>query len=191
MLFKQREAPSLLSRLRTAAWPRRSWGRSFRYYAMRVLRLSGSPQSIAIGVAAGVFASFTPFIGLHFIFGFIIAWVLGGNLIAAALGTAAGNPFTFPFIWASTHRLGRFILGLEDVGARPIKVSGAWAERSFDALVPIFGPMIVGAIPLGAVTAVIFYVSVLYSVRGFQRMRAERLALRRERLQQIDGEEDR
>lgn len=178
MLFRRRTRPDLLSRLRVALWPRRSWGRSFRYYAKRVVRLRGSPRAIAAGVAAGVFASFTPFIGFHFILGFVIAFAIGGNLIAAALGTAVGNPLTFPFIWAATHRIGSQILGRTDIGEPPVEVAQHWTERSLDALLPIVGPMVVGSIPLGAPIALAFYVIVFYSVRGFQRLRRERLARR-------------
>ncbi len=179
MLFRRRQRQDLLARLRVALWPRRSWGRSFRYYAKRIPRLSGSPRAIAAGVAAGVFASFTPFIGLHFIIGFVIAFLVGGNLIAAALGTAVGNPITFPFIWAATHRVGSIVLGQGESVAPTVESASLWSLRSFDALVPIFGPMIVGAIPLGGVCALAVYAGVFHSVRAFKRMRSERLAARR------------
>ncbi len=178
MLFRRRTEPGLLARVRVALWPRRSWLRSFRYYAKRVMRLSGTPHAIAAGVAAGVFASFTPFIGLHFILGFFIAFLVGGNLIAAAFGTAFGNPLTFPFIWAATHRVGSLVLGRHGAGGAAIDVPADWAERSFDALAPIIGPMVVGSVPLGVPAALAFYIGVLYSVRGFQKMRRERLAKR-------------
>jgi uncharacterized protein (DUF2062 family) len=35
-----------------------------------------------------------------------MAYVLAGNMVAAALGTAFGNPMSFPFIWALTLKLG-------------------------------------------------------------------------------------
>lgn len=179
MLFRRRENPATLSRLRVAVWPRRSWARSIRYYGKRVLRLSGSPHAIAIGVACGVFASFTPLLGLHFILGFFLAFVLGGNMIAAALGTAFGNPLTFPLIWAGTHRIGSRILGLREPPDVAIEVTRNWAEMSIDVLRPIIGPMMVGSVPLGVPTAIVFYAIVLYSVSAFQKMRRERLATRR------------
>ena len=160
------------------------------YYAKRIPRLSGSPRSIAIGVAAGVFASFTPFIGFHFILGFVMAFVLGGNLIASALGTAAGNPFTFPLIWASTYRVGSVILGQDQTAAAAAAshvapdvagtLGAGWTHASLDVLLPLIGPMVVGAIPLGSAFGLATFVLVFYLVRGFKRMRAERLARRRE-----------
>jgi uncharacterized protein (DUF2062 family) len=162
-----------------ALWPPRSWGRSIKYYSKRILRLSGSPHAIAIGVACGVFASFTPLLGFHFLLGFFLAFILGGNMIAAALGTAFGNPFTFPLIWAGTHRIGSSILGIREPSEPAIEVAGNWAETSLDVLGPLIGPMLVGAVPLGLPTALVFYFIVLYSVSAFQRLRRERLAIRR------------
>jgi uncharacterized protein (DUF2062 family) len=179
MLFRRRVRPDLLTRLRVAAWPRRSWSRSAKYFAKRVLRLSGSPHAIAAGVAAGAFASFTPFIGFHYIIGFVIAFLIGGNLLAAALGNAIGNPLTLPLIWASTYHLGNAILGTRGRVIETGELSRNLAEKSFDAILPVIRPMAVGAVPLGAATALALYVVVLYSVRAFQTMRRERLAARR------------
>ena len=56
---------------------------------------------------------FTPFVGFHFVLAAITAWIVRGNILASAIGTAAGNPWTFPFIWVSVLYTGRKILGLE------------------------------------------------------------------------------
>jgi len=178
MLFRRRDRPALLSRLRVAAWPRHSWSRSVRYLAKRVVRLSGSPHAIAAGVAAGAFASFTPFIGFHFFIGFAIAFLVGGNLLAAAIGTAVGNPLTFPLIWAATYKLGNVILGGGGRVFESGEISHNLAEKSFDAILPLVRPMVVGAVPLGVAAALVVYVVVHYSVSGFQTMRRERLAMR-------------
>ncbi len=179
MLFRRRVPLNLFARLRVAAWPRRSWSRSVRYFAKRVLRLSASPHAIAAGVAAGAFASFTPFVGLHFLIGFLIAFLIGGNMLAAALGTAFGNPLTFPFIWASTYALGNAILGASAHVVQPTELPHHLAGRSIQAILPIVRPMVVGAVPLGLTVAAAVYAVVFYSVRGFQELRRERLAERR------------
>ena len=111
MLFRRRIPPGIGEKFRVWMWPRRSWARSGLYVSKRISRLTGSPHTIAAGVAAGVFASFTPFMGFHFLLAFALAYVLAGNMIAAALGTFVGNPLTFPFIWASTFSFGRTLLG--------------------------------------------------------------------------------
>ena len=65
MLFRRRTRESLLQRFRVHLWPRRSLGRSAQYFWKRILRLSATPHAIAAGVAAGAFAAFLPFLGLH------------------------------------------------------------------------------------------------------------------------------
>ena len=66
---------------------------------IRLKRLQGTPYSIATGFACGVAISFTPFIGFHMILAALTAWLIRGNIIASAIGTIVGNPWTFPFIW--------------------------------------------------------------------------------------------
>ncbi|ADZ70323.1 DUF2062 domain-containing protein [Polymorphum gilvum] len=180
MLFQRRNRPSRIERLRIAVWPRNSWMRSFRYYAKRVLRLSASPNAIALGFAAGAFASFTPFMGFHFLIAAAIAYVIRGNLLASALGTAVGNPLTFPFIWATTYKIGNIILGADRPAATPHGFSGDFHDhlfsKSFDALWPLIKPMLIGAVPLGSVVAIIFYVLVYQGVRAYQDRRRRRMS---------------
>src|SRR5690606_26323749 len=92
MLFRSRHKPSFSEKTRLLLWPRRSFSRSFRYYGKRIMRITASPHAIAAGLAIGVFAAFTPFFGFHFIIAVILAYLLAGNIGAAALGTAVANP---------------------------------------------------------------------------------------------------
>lgn len=184
MLFRRREKPSHLERLRIAVWPRHSWIRSARYFSKRVLRLTATPNAIALGFAAGAFASMTPFIGFHFIISFALAFIIGGNMLAAALGTAVGNPLTFPLIWATTYKLGTLVLVGE---ARQLNNSALHRqlgenllEKSFDTIWPLLKPMLVGAIPIGLAIGAICYFIVYYSVRAYQANRRQRLASRRQ-----------
>lgn len=186
MLFKRRQKPHFTERLRVAVWPRHSWSRSTRYFTKRILRLSASPHAVAAGVAAGVLASSTPFIGLHFILGFVIAFFIGGNMIAAALGTFFGNPLTFPIIWATTFKIGNQILGGAGSPMDDEELVDQLLTQSFESVLPIFKPMLVGAIPLGATLSVVSYVLVFAAVRTYQRRRRVRLQSRRAEKTEID-----
>lgn len=182
MLFRRRTKPTHIERLRVAVWPRHSWSRSTRYFGKRVLRLTATPHAIALGFAAGAFASFTPLVGFHFIVAFIIAYLIRGNLIASALGTSVGNPLTFPFIWASTFKLGEWILHGEPAqGAQDIhrKFAERLLDQSLDVLLPMFKPMMVGAVPLGLITGAVCYVVVYKSVDVYQHRRRAILARKR------------
>jgi len=186
MLFRRRHRPSRIERLRVAVWPRNSWARSTRYFSKRVLRLTATPNAIALGFAAGAFASFTPLVGFHFLTAFALAYVLRGNLIAAALGTSVGNPLTFPFIWASTFKLGQWILHGRASKADPHQVHQQFQEglfaKSLDALWPMLKPMFIGAVPIGLIVATVSYVVVYKSVEVYQRRRRTRLARKGEGL---------
>jgi uncharacterized protein (DUF2062 family) len=154
--------------------------RSARYFSKRVLRLTASPHAIALGFAAGAFASFTPFIGLHFILSFVIAYIIGGNMLAAALGTAVGNPLTFPLIWATTYKVGTWVAYGEaktlSTGDMNRHLGGGVLEKSIDVILPLIKPMLIGSVPLGLIAGTLFYFVVFYSVRTYQRARAHRLA---------------
>lgn len=179
MIFQRRDRENWRSKLRVWLLPRRNYSRSFRYYWKRMLRIKATPHAIAAGVAAGAFASFTPFMGLHFILAFVIAWLLAGNMIAAAFGTAIGNPLTFPAIWAATHGTGTAILGVTDssMPAQPAKLGALWEHGQFTAIwEPILKPMVVGGVPLGLLVAGVIYILTRFAVSAFQHRRRDRIA---------------
>ena len=167
-MFKRRNKPPILSRIVNFFWPRAGLKRSTKYVWHRMARISGSAHFITIGVVSGVFASWTPFVGFHFMLAALIAFVLRGSLLASAIGTFFGNPFTFPFIWLSTYNIGSFLLGFHsrsDVDlslphgtmlllfTHPIQ----FAHTLWASIGPYFLPMLIGSIPPGLITSVLFY----------------------------------
>ena len=185
MLFRRREPETLPMKLRTWLWPRRSFNRSLRYLTKRVLRLNASPHAIAAGFAAGVFSSFTPFVGFHFLIAFAISYLIAGNMASAALGTATGNPATFPLIWAATYETGQFLLYSEQIdGAAPPGLASALMHMDFWAVwTPIVEPMLVGGLPIGLLAGLLAYGIVFAAARSFQKRRARRLVERSRRVQ--------
>ena len=181
MLFRSRKPLDFWARWRTAMFPRRSYSRSFQYFKKRVLRLNATPHAIAAGIAAGAFASFTPFLGFHFFLAFAVAYLVAGNMVAAAIGTAVGNPITFPFIFGATYRTGRWILG----GPPPHAEAATPAihphvlKLDFSTIwEPLLKPMAVGAVPLGLLCGFVLYVLTRLAVTQFRERRARRLAAR-------------
>jgi uncharacterized protein (DUF2062 family) len=180
MLFRRRKPSDLWDRLRTFAWPRRSFSRSAQYFAKRVLRLTATPHAIAAGVAAGAFASFTPYMGFHFFLAALLAWVMRGNLVASALGTAVGNPITFPFIWAGCLALGRKILyGAHPEQLVPLQLGKVLWEGELEHLwKPLLLPMTVGGVILGTICGLVLYALTWWAVAGFREQRRQRLVER-------------
>jgi uncharacterized protein (DUF2062 family) len=173
MLFRRREKATQWERFKLWLWPRVSWRRSALYFAKRTLRLSGTPHAIALGCAVGAFASFTPFLGLHFIIAVVIAWLLRGNLIAGALGTFVGNPLSFPLIWVGTYEVGQLILRGGSTGT-PDLLAEASAGLSFQELLPLVQPMFVGSIPLGLAAGCLIYFIVHRAVIAYRKGRSAR-----------------
>jgi len=194
MLFRRRERPSLLETLRIAVWPRRSFTRSIRYVFYRLWRLSGSPHAIAVGCAAGVFIGFTPLYGFQIVAAVLLAWILGGSIVAAGLGTFIANPISFPVIWYSTYKVGCVMLTgnmLGSCGSLPEGFAG-WGSAVFERLMdfsmeaamllvqgvwPVIKPMALGSLPIGALAAGISYILVRQAVELRQRRRRERLSV--------------
>jgi len=174
MLFKRREKQDRWSRFKLWIWPRVSWRRSIVYYLKRILRLSGTPYAIAMGAAVGIGVAFTPFVGLHVVLAFAIAWIFGGNLIASAIGTAFGNPLTYPLLWAGSYEVGHFLLG----GAPGNAPAQHLARASVDQILPLIKPMLLGSIPLGIVAGGIGFLLIYQAVDGYQWGRRKRLAER-------------
>jgi uncharacterized protein (DUF2062 family) len=174
-MFKRRAQRSYLDRVRDFIWPQSGWRRALAYISHRVKRLPGTPQCIAAGVACGVAASFTPLIGLHFILAALLAWLTGGSIIASAIGTVAGNPWTFPFIWIGIYRLGSFILGWDVSEALP---EGLTLTYIFDNPAAVLVPMIVGAVPAALVAWTVAYWPVLRIVTKYQELRRHRMVKR-------------
>lgn len=194
MLFRQRLKPQALQKLRTIMWPRRSWLRSMEYLKKRMVRLSASPHAVALGFAFGVFASCTPFVGLHFLMAAALAFIFGGNLISSAIGTAFGNPLTFPLIWATTFNIGNHVLPHAQVAFRPARLSYEFFMQSLDSMMPIFARMLVGSIPLGLLSGAICYFVVRSLVGAYQLARRRRFAQRDHRALEhravVDGMRD-
>lgn len=177
MLFKRRNKDSFWTRARIMFWPRRNHARSTRYVWKRVLRVRAKPHAIAFGFAAGAFASFTPFMGFHFILSFAIAWASRSSFISAGLGTAVGNPLTFPFIWAAALNLGRTIMGRSEANVgNPEGFMFALKNFGFGAVWdPYILPMIIGGVPLGLIAGTLFYFPIRSAARAFQARRSAKM----------------
>lgn len=181
-MFKRRKKPNWNKRLQALIWPEGGWKRYGRYILLRLKRLHGTPKEIAAGVACGVAISFTPFVGLHFVLAAVTAWFVGGNILASAIGTAAGNPWTFPFIWVSVLYTGRHILGGEYLNESKVAFIPLF-ERGMKALItfdfkdffsdvwPILWPMTVGCIP--------FYLVAWFVSYYLMKMALEKISLKK------------
>lgn len=111
MVFKRRDRRPIWKVVAEFFWPRGGWRRAALYVKHRLHRLPDTPEKIARGIFAGVFTTFTPFYGLHFVIAAILAFIMRGNIIAALLGTFFGNPLTYVPIGVICMKVGYFLMG--------------------------------------------------------------------------------
>ena len=193
MVFKRRERRPVWAIAARALYPRGGWGRAFRYISHRLRRLPDTPEKIARGIGVGVFATFTPLYGLHFVLAAILAKILRGNIVAALLGTLFGNPLTYVPIGVVALTMGHVLLGRQagpaDVDSSFLDTfSGAGRDlwHNFTALFTseqaewerlrpfyddIFFPYLIGGIGPGLVAGAIMYYLSVPVIRAYQNRR--------------------
>ena len=188
-LFRRKHRRDFWARAGQFFWPSQGFRRSAQYIAHRVKRLPASPHAIAAGFASGAAVSFLPAIGLHFLLGFALAWLVRGNMLASALGTAVGNPLTFPIIYSAAYRLGRHLLGVGQIPTPPHADFDVVAQgeaimaqgvdpSTLSQLLPMLKVTAVGALPLALVAFAVFYAIIYKLTQRFQAARGRRLANR-------------
>ena len=149
-MFGRRTKKTKGQKLRDSLWPSMGLQRLAQYYHYRMARLTETPYAIAAGFANGVAVSFTPFIGLHLLLGALATWAMRGSMIPMLIGSLVGNPWTLPFIWVATYKLGRAMLGKT---AYVSKIPGQFVITDLlDKPVELLLPMTLGCLPFVAVS---------------------------------------
>lgn len=186
-MFKRRNPRTLGKKILGFFWPSIGWRRASAYNLHRLARIPGSTYAIAGGFACGAAISFTPFVGLHFIIAAVLAWIIRANILASVIGTAVGNPWTFPFIWTWLYQTGAWMVSehLPEGAKTPefSKFFGYMLEALLsldmkfllETAAPVFLPMLASGIPTAIVVWWIVYLPLKYTVRKYQKRRRRRL----------------
>ncbi|WP_171125277.1 MULTISPECIES: DUF2062 domain-containing protein [unclassified Ruegeria] len=196
MVFKRRDRRSPVQIASEFVYPRGGWTRAFHYVKHRVRRLPDSPERIARGIGAGVFAAFTPFYGLHFVVAAVCARLINGNILAALSGTFFGNPLTYVPIGVVCLQTGHFLLGTEFQEGDTQGLMGKFANALRDLkdnLIAmftdrvadwhglgifyreVFYPYLIGGILPGLLAAAICYYLSLPLIRTYQQRRRDKI----------------
>jgi uncharacterized protein (DUF2062 family) len=187
-MFRTRRKRGTGERIRQFVWPRSGFRRSALYCWHRLRRLSATPHSIALGLATGVFMGFNPLIGLHIIVSAIICTVIGGSILAAAIGTFVCNPLMCPLMMIGNFKVGSFLL---DGGSSEIPFEAPrldWSllltepsgflEAVWSSIEPIFMPLLLGSSVLGLMAAVPVYFAARAAIESHRQRRSERFKSR-------------
>lgn len=198
-MFRRRHPLPFLQWLQGLVWPRTGWRRFGVYHLKRLVRLPGTPHSIAVGVACGTAISFTPLIGFHLLGGVLLTLALRGNLLAGVAGTLIGNPWTLPFMWLASYEVGQFLLGDPSGATAPAPWASADLvgygsavgelamtqglvaafERLLADISVLAWPVLVGSIPVGIVAGLAVYFPLVRVIAAYQEARRRRRERRR------------
>lgn len=150
----------------------------FRSLGLKLLELHGSANSLAGGVAIGIFVGFTPFFGLKTLICLGVAYILRCNPIAAVITVTLHDVCTplWPVILEIEYQIGSWILNLLNIapnmtGAKSFQFSDLMEWKTF---LDIVLPMLLGSLFLSAPSALISY---LVTYRIFKRREVRRAAL--------------
>lgn len=192
MVFKRRDPKPFARTVIEFLWPRGGWSRAFQYVKHRLRRLPDSPERIARGIWAGVFTTFTPFYGLHFLCAALIALVMRGNVLASLMATFFGNPLTYIPIGLASLQTGHWLLGSRLSKEHERSFGGKFVDAGADLwhnlghfimgrpadwsqwhvfYDEIFFPYMVGGIIPGVVLATVAYYVSVPLIRAYQQRR--------------------
>ncbi|NSX53938.1 DUF2062 domain-containing protein [Parasulfitobacter algicola] len=196
MVFKRRDRRSIFKILREFVYPRGGWGRAFVYVKHRLRRLPDTPEKIARGIWAGVFTTFTPFYGVHFIVAGTTAIFMRGNILAALLATFFGNPLTYVPIGIISLNTGYLLLGKEPKTDVDRSLGGKFVDAGNDLwhnflaiftdrtadwsgltvfYTDIFYPYLIGGLIPGMLAGYIAYFISVPLIRAYQNRRKGRI----------------
>jgi uncharacterized protein len=152
----------------------RNWQRRWRYFYLRFVRLRGSPEAIARGAAAGIFAGWFPLIATQMAFAILFAALIKGNKIVAAAATWVSNPLTSIPIYAFNFHVGRWLLRSQEQSFSSESIN-SW-EGMMEMGTEFLADLLVGCFVVGSLCSLGSYFLCLWFVR---RVRHQRLNARR------------
>ena len=200
-MFKRRERRSIFRFFYEVIFSFKGISRAIEYVAIRLKRIPDTPHKISLGMSCGIFSSFTPLFGLHFLIAGFLSYLLRANVLASLIGTFVGNPITFPIITVFNLKLGEWILGSSEYSSgdggkifegfldlifliyKSFFTEGSIGENNVprinEFLNGVFIPYSLGGFILGIVIAVISYFLLRPLVATYQKKRS---ALKAKRL---------
>ena len=143
--------------------PKSNLWQRFRYWLghlhFRLVTIEDSAHSIALGVAIGIFFGFTPLWSLKTLLSIGVAWLAGGNKIAAAISVQLHDlilPF-MPAIYLWEYKIGFWVLN----GHLPHRFTlRALSFRDYihwGTFFTLGRPLLIGSVVVGLPSATIVY----------------------------------
>lgn len=147
-----------------------------RYWYLKLSRIRESPNSVAMGLAVGVFVGCLPIIPFQTVAALGVAFIFRCSKIAAALGTWITNPLYAPFVYYGLYLVGKMII---PVGKKEFEPEDLTLMNIVGMGWDFFLLMMFGGFVVGLILSFATYMVSVRLVRVYHNKRADRRRLRR------------
>ncbi len=121
-----------------------------------IFYVKDTPHRIALAFALGVIMGISPFLGLHTIGAFFLAWLFGLNRLVAFVGVCLNNPWTIVPIYSFCIWVGAKLIGMKQI-LPEVDWKNVTLMYMINKLTPLIMPFFVGTIAVGIVVGIISY----------------------------------
>lgn len=148
----------------------------------KILHADDPPHTLALGIAIGMFVTFTPLIGFQMLLSVTLAWLLRANKAVGIPIVWISNPLTIIPIYYPCYVIGCKMLSIPVVTDDWDRIGQEWqvlvadpSTRWMDKvsfwwgnLMQFVGPLGLGCLVVGSVAGVLAYYISLYTIRQYR-----------------------
>ena len=145
------------------------------FFIYRVIGLNDTPHRIALGVAIGIFVTWTPTIGFQMLLTVALAALLRGNKVVGVPFVWISNPATLLPIYGPNYYVGCRLLRKKALDLNFLiaaSSTGGWLHRVnawWQATWRVFWPLWLGSLVVGLLLGSLAYVLTRYAVVKYRR----------------------
>lgn len=152
------------------------WQRARDFCIYRILHADDPPHRLALGIAIGMFVTFTPTIGLQMLIVAFLAWLFRANITVGLPIVWLTNPATIVPIYGPCYWLGCKLMGVPGPSMEWLKSFSQITELSlgaklqlwWDKLLDIAAPLWLGCIVVGGTLGIASYYISLFAIRSYR-----------------------
>ena len=159
--------------------PHRYIGRKIkRFFIYRVLHVDDTPHRIALGLAIGIFITWTPTMGLQMVLTILLATLMRANKFVGVPFVWISNPVTAVPLYGMNYFIGTCVLPgdyslakFTDSVSHAVFAGGSWTEKIaawWSATIDFFWPLWIGSIVMALALAVPTYVVTRWAVMHYR-----------------------
>ena len=161
--------------------PHRYVGRKLkRFFIYRVLHVDDTPHRIALGLAIGIFITWTPTMGLQMILTIMVASLMRANKFVGVPFVWISNPVTAVPLYGFNYLVGTWVLPgdypvskFTESLSKAVFIGGGWMDKIgawWEATIDFFLPLWIGSIMVALILAVPTYVVTRWAIMKYRKI---------------------